>query len=152
MPGWHRDSASLRFIVLRYAPWLLGLSLAWEIAQLPLYTLWREATPGYMAFAVAHCSAGDLLIGIACLALALMLARAPAIESWRWRRLAAMTAFLGLGHTVFSEWTNTTLGRWTYSDLMPVLNLGGVQLGLSPLAQSVVVAPLALLVAGRQAR
>ena len=38
--------------------WLLVslvLHLTWEIAQLPLYTLWREETPAYIAWAVIHC-------------------------------------------------------------------------------------------------
>ena len=50
----HLDREAWRFIALRYLPWLALLSLAWEVVQLPLYTLWREATPGYVAFAVVH--------------------------------------------------------------------------------------------------
>ena len=60
--GWLRDAAARRFIALGYLPWLAGLSLTWEIAHLPLYTIWNEASPEYMAFAVAHCTVGDLLI------------------------------------------------------------------------------------------
>ncbi len=47
--------------------------LAWEAAHLPLYTIWRTGTPGEKAFAVVHCTGGDLLIALTCLALALLL-------------------------------------------------------------------------------
>jgi hypothetical protein len=45
--------ATLRIV----AAWLtasLVLHLVWEIAQLLLYTIYREASRGYIAFAVAH--------------------------------------------------------------------------------------------------
>ena len=42
-----------------YVAWLVPAMLAWEIAQLPLYTLWRDGAPGAIAFAVLHCSLGD---------------------------------------------------------------------------------------------
>ena len=34
--------------------------LAWEVVQLPLYTIWWTSTAGEIAFAVLHCTAGDL--------------------------------------------------------------------------------------------
>jgi hypothetical protein len=37
------------------------LHLVWEIAQLPLYTIWLESL-GKRAFAVLHCTIGDLMI------------------------------------------------------------------------------------------
>lgn len=57
--SWYRDRRAWRLLALRFLPWFAGLSLAWEIAQLPLYTLWTEATPGYIAFSVAHCTLGS---------------------------------------------------------------------------------------------
>ena len=53
---WYADRAAWRLIGLRYLPWLAGLSLAWEIAQLPLYTLWREDSLAWIAFSVVHCT------------------------------------------------------------------------------------------------
>jgi hypothetical protein len=64
---WYRDPEAWWLIACAYLPWLGGLNLAWEIAQLPLYTIWTEAPPAGIAFAVAHCTAGDLLIGSAAL-------------------------------------------------------------------------------------
>jgi hypothetical protein len=125
-------------------PWLAGLNLAWEIAQLPLYTVWTEASPAYLVFTVAHCTFGDLLIGSASLALALILLHERELASWRWGRIVGLMLLLGSGYTVFSEWLNTALFRWTYSELMPTLNLTGFSIGLSPLLQWLVIPPLTL--------
>jgi hypothetical protein len=35
-------------ILRRYLPWLAGLNLAWEIAQLPLYTIWIASKLGVL--------------------------------------------------------------------------------------------------------
>lgn len=127
---------------------MAGLNLVWEIAQLPLYTLWREAQPGYIAFAVAHCTAGDVLIGGASFVLALTLGAESALVNWRYGRIAALTALLAVAYTVFSEWRNITVLRgWAYAESMPTLDLGGFRLGLAPVAQWLVVPPLALLLA-----
>lgn len=150
---WYRDPPARQLIALRFLPWLAALSLAWEIAQLPLYTLWTEATPAYIAFAVLHCTLGDLLIGTSALLLALVLAREGHIAAWRWRLLAALTALFGVGYTVFSEWMNTAvLGSWAYDPSMPRIPLGAIDIGLSPLLQWLVVPPLALYLTRRSAR
>ena len=140
---WYRDREAWR-LVLSYLLWLAGLNLLWEIAQLPLYTIWREASAGAIAFAVAHCTAGDLLIGSAALAIALTLTRADSPSEWRWTRIAVFTTVLGVLYTAFSEWTNTTLFRWSYSELMPRLEFGSARLGLSPLLQWLVLPALSL--------
>ena len=59
---WFRDRAALSFIGTRYLPWLAALNLAWELAQLPLYTIWREQSAGYAAFAVAPEQAGTAFV------------------------------------------------------------------------------------------
>jgi hypothetical protein len=150
---WYRDSAALRFIALGYLPWLAGLNLAWEVAHVSLYTLWKEAEPAYIAFSVAHCTLGDVLIGGIALLLALILGRERAFPHWRWSRVAALTVILGAGYTVFSEWMNITILRsWSYSESMPKLDLGGFEIGLTPLAQWLVVPPLALYLARKTRR
>jgi len=146
---WYRDRNAWRFMASRYLPWLAGLDLVWEVAQLPLYTLWKEATPAYVAFAVAHCTAGDVLIGAVALLLALILGREQALASWRWRRIVALMLVLGPAYTLLSEWLNTTLARWTYSELMPTIEVAGRAIGLSPLLQWLVIPPLALYLATR---
>jgi hypothetical protein len=142
---WYGDPAARFVIGLRYVPWLAALSLGWEIAQLPLYTLWSDAEPAYVAYAVAHCTAGDILIGSAALLLALALVREGRLAGWRRGRLAVLTALLGVSYTVFSEWMNVAVLRnWGYAPTMPTLELGGIEIGVSPLAQWLVVPPTAL--------
>lgn len=150
MTRWYGDAAARRFIAFRYLPWLAALSLAWEIAQLPLYTLWREAEPAYIIFSVVHCTAGDVLIGLAALLLALIVEREGNLSDWRRGRIALVAALLGMGYTVLSEWMNVgILGSWAYAGAMPTIELAGFELGLSPLAQWLVVPPLTLYLAGR---
>jgi hypothetical protein len=142
---WYRDRAALRWIAARYLPWMLVLNLAWEAAHVRLYTLWREAETAYIAFSVMHCTLGDVLIGIAALVVALTLVRAASIAHWPWASVAAVAALTGVAYTVFSEWMNITLLRsWAYEKSMPTLELGGFEIGLTPVAQWLVLPPLAL--------
>ena len=146
---WFRDREAWAFIGCRYLPWLAGFNLAWEGLQIPLYTIWKEASAGSIAFAILHCTLGDVLIGFASLTLALILGREGPISHWHWRRIVALMLLLGPGYTVFSEWLNTTLFRWSYSGLMPTLKFAGFELGISPLLQWFVLPPLALYLARR---
>jgi hypothetical protein len=122
--------------------------LAWEAAHLPLYTLWDEASAPAIAFALLHCTLGDVLIGAAALLLALSVSRAGPIARWHWRRVALIVTVVGVGYTAFSEWMNIAILRsWSYNVSMPTLDLGGFDLGLTPLAQWLVVPPLVLTIA-----
>ena len=150
---WYRDRKAWRLIALGYLPWLAGLNLAWEAAQVRLYTLWTEAEPAYVAFALGHCTLGDVLIGAISLLLALIAGRERALASWRWRRIAIATALAGVAYTLFSEWMNIAwLRSWTYAESMPTLELAGFELGLTPVAQWLIVPPVALSLARRSQR
>jgi len=138
------DQALWRWVTLRFVPWLAVLSLIWEWAHLPLYTLWRDATPGYLAFVVAHCTVGDILIGTSALLLSLLFVPTPT----RTAVIVGMVA-ITVAYTVFSEWLNTSiLENWAYSGLMPVLLINSTALGLSPIFQALLVPPAALAFAG----
>jgi hypothetical protein len=148
-PHWYCDRASLKFIAFRYVPLLGALNLLWEIAQLPLYTLWEESPRSFIAYAVVHCTLGDVAIGTLALLIALIATRARAVETWRWRQVTLFLVIPAVGYAVLSEWINTIArGSWAYSALMPVVSLGGFEIGLSPLAQWVVIPPVALWLAG----
>jgi hypothetical protein len=119
----------------RYVAFVVPAHLLWEFAQLPLYTIWREGSPGEIAFAALHCTGGDAMIAITTLAVALLLAgtRWP-IARGAYRRVTAVTIVLGVGYTIFSEWLNTDVREaWAYSELMPVVPF--LDTGLSPLLQ-----------------
>lgn len=133
-----------------YVAWLVPAMLAWEIAQLPLYTLWRDGAPGAIAFAVLHCSLGDALIGVAAFAWALLLVGAPDWPASGFRRVLAGTLAIGVAYTVYSEWLNVEIRQaWAYTEAMPRLPWLGT--GLAPLLQWVLVPPFALLAARRSA-
>ncbi len=112
--------------------------LVWEMAQLPLYTIWRTGTPREIAFAVFHCSVGDLMIAALSLVAALVCFGSPAWPRERFTPVIAATLVTGLGYTAYSEWLNTTVRKtWAYSELMPTLPILGT--GLSPLLQWLIV-------------
>lgn len=66
-------------------------NLASETAQLPLDTTWTEGTVGSRAFAVPHCTAGDLLIALSLLVGVMAVAGDPAWPRWRFGQAALWT-------------------------------------------------------------
>jgi len=137
----------------RQANWWRGLQayvavsaaahLVWEILQLPLYTIWASGTTRELAFAVVHCTAGDVLIALAALSVSLIVVGSKNWPGERYWQVTLVTVALGLGYTVYSEWLNVAVrGNWAYAPAMPVVPLVGT--GLSPLLQWVIVPALAL--------
>lgn len=135
----------------RYLVLVTILNLIWEIAQLPLYTIWRTGTLGDNAFAALHCTAGDLLIAAASLLGALLLLGRPGWPTERYGATVISAVLAGLAYTILSEWINTEIRRsWAYSDLMPTLPWIGTC--LSPFAQWIVVPVASFLWLGRIVR
>ncbi len=125
---------------------------AWEVAQLPLYSLWNSGAPGELAFDVAHCLGGDILIAAAALVLALIIAGARNWPARRFAPVALVAVVAGLAYTGFSEWLNVAVRKsWSYSSLMPTIEIHGFALGLSPMLQWLVV-PLCAFTLCRRAR
>jgi hypothetical protein len=148
----HISSASSNWLAaLRgYLLTVAVADLVWELAHLPLYTLWRTGTPSEKLFAVVHCTAGDLLIALVSLTAGLVLAGHRDWPARRFVIVAVFTLTFGFCYTVFSEWLNVVMRKsWAYSDLMPVVSVFGLRLGASPLLQWMVVPTLALC-AGRR--
>lgn len=118
------------------------LNLAWEIAQVRLYTIWTEADGLSVAWALFHCTLGDVLISLALFALAgLVLRRAdwPASRPFAGGVLVVIGA---MAYTGWSEWYNVyRAGSWGYSASMPLI----FGIGLSPLLQWLILPPALLL-------
>jgi hypothetical protein len=118
------------------------LHFAWELLQLPLYTIWAEPI-GRQVFAALHCTIGDVMI--AGLSLLISLAWIGKSE-WTGSSLTSVWRFLlslGVGYTLYSEWINVSVkGSWAYAPLMPTLPVIGT--GLSPLLQWIIVPTLVL--------
>lgn len=126
-----------------YLLWTVAAHLVWEVVQLPLYTLWTEASLPYITFAVFHCTGGDVLIAGAALSIALVVAGRNDWPQAEFARVSVLATAIGAGYTVYSEWLNTGVrAAWTYADAMPVLP--GLGTGLAPLAQWLVLPPLGL--------
>lgn len=127
----------------------LMANLSWEIFQLPLYTIWTKGTTRELAFAVVHCTLGDVLIALAALTLALVAVGTRDWPSGQYNAVLMCTVLIGIGYTIFSEWLNIVIrASWAYSPLMPVVPI--INTGLSPLLQWIVI-PIAALFAAKRA-
>src|SRR4051812_9590756 len=84
----------------RYLAAIGAANLVWETSQLPLYTLWRTDPPGALAFAVLHCTAGDIAIASVALVIALALVGRTGWPAERWAAVAVAVILLGAGYTV----------------------------------------------------
>ncbi|MBV6413479.1 MAG: hypothetical protein OMOMHJEC_01292 [Xanthomonadales bacterium] len=131
-----------------YALITLPMFALWELAHVRLYTIWVDAGPDAAWRAALHCSLGDAVIAVACALAAALLARAlPWLA--RTHRTDAVIVALGLLTTIAIEWISTRwLGRWAYREIMPVDPILGI--GLSPLAQWIVVPVAALWILRRR--
>ncbi len=134
---WYRSAATWRVILLGYVPFAALAHLTWELVQLPLYTIWNAGTRGEIAFAVVHCTAGDVLIALSTLGLALVITRSSESADWNLLAVGGLTMVLGVGYTIMSERVNTARGYWAYADAMPVVP--GINVGVSPVAQWLVI-------------
>ena len=113
----------------------------WEILQLPLYTLWTTGTLRQQAFAVLHCTIGDVMIAGLSLLLGLTIASRATWPGEGTRSVWLLTMLFGVGYTLYSEWLNVSVrGTWGYSAMMPIFPLIGT--GLAPLLQWIVVPTL----------
>ena len=118
------------------------LNLAWEIAQVRLYTIWAEADASTVAWSLFHCSVGDVIIALAMYALAgMVLQRAdwPASRPWAGGAIVVIGA---LAYTAWSEWYNVyRAGSWSYTAGMPLI----FGIGIAPLLQWLILPPLSVI-------
>lgn len=131
-----------RRTLIRFGTAIAIGSLVWEMAHVPLYTLWQTGTWGEIAYAVIHCTLGDFLIATACLGGAVSLLGRHGWPGRGYAKVAATTIAAAMYYTVFSEWLNVELrGSWAYRDLMPTMPILGT--GLTPVLQWLVVPAVA---------
>jgi hypothetical protein len=132
--------------IRRYIAATFALHLVWEMLQLPLYTIWANDPWSKQAFAVIHCTVGDVMIASLSLLLALALVGRATWPKLGSRPVWMVTLGLGAAYTVYSEWLNVNVrGTWAYSPMMPTVPLIGT--GLAPLLQWLVVPTLVLWIA-----
>lgn len=130
---------ALRGYLLALGP----MMLAWEAAQLPLYTLWRGGSWFEIIYTILHCTVGDMLIGLAALTWALVLVGTPEWPRSSFVRVGLAATCFGIAYTIYSEWVNVEMRQsWRYTDAMPRVPLLGT--GLAPLLQWLVLPAIAL--------
>lgn len=137
-----------RRTILRYLAVMAAGNLLWEIAHVPLYTIWLTGSVAEIAYAILHCTLGDVLIAATSLGFALAIfGRGWPIQNVR--TVAALTMLLAIAYTVFSEWLNVSLrGAWAYRDIMPTLPPFGT--GVTPLLQWIVIPLIAFCFSGHR--
>ena len=132
-------------VARRYLVIMAGANLAWEVAQLPLYTIWHTASWAYLMFATLHCWVGDLLIAAAAFTCGALIAG----RFWPMRgyvHAGLLTVGLGIAYTVFSEWLNVVVREsWAYAPAMPRVPPLGT--GLTPLLQWLLLPTMSLVLA-----
>lgn len=115
------------------------LNLSWEIAHVRLYTIWSSKDAGAIAWALFHCTLGDILIALAIFAFAGIVLRSadwPSSRPWTGSILVVIGA---MAFTVWSEWYNVYLaGNWGYTASMPMI----FGIGISPLLQWLILPPV----------
>lgn len=144
-----RHCPALTFLCVAgaYAGVTTPLFAVWEIAQLPLYTIWRERSSAQNIAAALHCTLGDAVIAflafLAALWMAFLLGSRP--RPWTVGTIAVAG---GLTTTLVMEVLSTQVwNRGAYAPAMPIIP--GASVGLAPVLQWLVVPSVALLLVGR---
>lgn len=141
---------SLRFPELAVTGFGFLTHFAWEMLQIPWFAGMLEASHGAVVWLCVRATGGDVVILLAGFWLASLVAgrRDWLVAGADWRRPALVVVLVGVVVTVVFEWLATgPLGRWEYTDAMPVIPF--VETGLTPLVQWLVVPPLVLWLAHR---
>lgn len=116
-----------------------ALNLLWEVAQVRLYTIWAAADRMSVAWALLHCTLGDVVIALALFALAGVVLRCadwPGLRPWAGGAIVVLGA---LTYTAWSEWFNVyRAGNWGYTPSMPMI----FGIGLAPLLQWLILPPV----------
>lgn len=129
--------------IRRYLLATAVLHFVWEVAHMPLYTLWQTGTRHEIVFAALHCTVGDFLIALTTLTAAVLISGNKQWPEERFVGVFVVTLFTGILYTAFSEWLNSEIrASWEYNEAMPVVPFVGM--GLSPLMQWIVVPTVAL--------
>ena len=115
---------------------------------MPLYGVWKAGTAEEIIYNGLHCTVGDLMIAAFSLLAAIVLAGWSRWPRSQWLEVSGTAILAGIGYTAFSEWHNVyVLQSWSYARAMPVVP--GTGIGVSPLAQWLVVPTAALSLAWR---
>lgn len=121
----------------------LPLELLWEIVHFPLYDIWYQNDWGFILYALAHCTVGDLLILLVLYEVIALLNRNRHWYANNVMSSGILFTLFGVGYTVYSEIVNVHVkGIWGYTDLMPIVPV--FDIGGTPFLQWVLIPPVLL--------
>jgi hypothetical protein len=141
-PKWHDVRRGVQFALIT-AP----LSLIWEIAHLPLYTIWWDQPLRDSLTAAVHCTFGDVALAFGCFMIASVFIRFMNLTKTN-LMFGGLAIALSVTATAILEVLSTqVLSRWSYAPAMPILPLLGI--GLSPMLQWIFVPTMALVLLAR---
>lgn len=129
----------------------LLLNFPWEVLQAPLFEGMAAAPHSAVIGACLRATLGDaVILLLAHASVAVVTRRRRWVLAPSWREVAGFVA-VGIAITARIEWLATRghwVQTWTYSSAMPLVP--GIEIGLSPLLQWVIVPPIALWFVRRQ--
>lgn len=141
-------SATPEFNLAMFA---LLLNFPWEILQAPLFEGMAAAPHSDVIGACLQATLGDAVIMLlAHASIAAVTRRRLWLLAPSWREVAGFAA-VGVAITAVIEWLATRghwAQTWAYSSAMPLIP--GIEIGLSPVLQWVIVPPIALWFVRRQ--
>lgn len=122
------------------------LHFFWEMVQVPFFTDMTEARHWDVVWLCTRATIGDANIAIGAYAVAALISRDWfwAVSGWRRTSLSVYLAVGLLVTILFEYWATGEGGRWSYSELMPVVTWTGT--GMLPLAQWVFLPLLTVLI------
>jgi hypothetical protein len=144
----HCPAPTFLFLAGAYAGLATPFFAVWEIAQLPLYTIWRERSFTQNIAAALHCTIGDAVIAFVAFFVALWAAFLLGFRRRIWM-IGAIAVAEGLVATLVLEVLSTQVwNRWAYAPGMPIIPIADV--GFSPVLQCLVVPSVALFLVRRK--
>ena len=124
----------------------VAFNFPWEMLQAPLYRMETGSLPAWL-----HCLRASFVDGLLVLLILVLGARVLGRPDWFDRpggRGHAWTVVSGVIFAAALEWTSVhLLKRWSYEPTMPVMP--GLDIGLVPIAQMLVLPPAIFAVAAR---
>jgi uncharacterized membrane protein len=132
---------------IKFLFWLFIIAAAinwpWEMLQMPGYQEMAYGSWSETAWMCFRASLGDGLITVIVYSLTVLVRRALYKENSMMRmQTFASLAILGAIVAVVIEKLALSVGRWSYSNVMPVMPI--LEVGLLPLLQLIILIPLAV--------
>jgi len=124
------------------------LNFVWEVLQTPFFVDISTEINTIIWYRF-HCTLGDVMISLAGFWFVALISKSRIWFLNPTKGKLLLFVVFGVSYTIFSEIKNVSLNKlWGYSDLMPVIP--GIEVGVIPLIQWIIVPPFLVLIVRRQ--